>query len=475
MRQRMARHTPHKPFALLCVEPLEDRCLLSGFTSLPSAHPPTPSESGPALLAHRHPGGAGKDSPTPGHQPKGAAAGLVQDEGAQAATWASSASRVGAAHEAPGHHRTAHLADPDRNHETKQTEHHPASHHHTSSPRADHAGQAHGNGGHKADQSDDLHSAPVGHKHTTVENNHSGRGADGSNQDDDSLADLPRDSGGDLTETDNAAEARTTAASHRGSAAGLTVAVHDLLAQASVAYWSQLGPFESAGASAQEGPFQILRELHDARAERSDSPGAEPAREAAAAELAAVAFAGQAGPAAAVPHGATVDADRQAAAFKLMFLAPANTRPGAWRWGASGDWLNFAALGDEGAPQPRAYRPAVAAPPADPTGNATEAPDALPQGAGLAAGFLPADTAALEQAVRRFLDGLNTLHDLTRALTENTWVRWAVIAAVAALAAEVGRRSVLQRSSRQSASAEEDESATVSWLAGSYPFRPEDD
>src|SRR5262245_41322332 len=133
MRQRMARHTPHKPFALLCVEPLEDRCLLSGFTSLLGAHPPTPSEHGPALFAHLHAGGAGKDSSTPGHPPKGAAAGLVQAEGAQAANWASSASRVDAAHDAPGHNRTDHLADPGRKDETKQTEHHPGSNHHTSS------------------------------------------------------------------------------------------------------------------------------------------------------------------------------------------------------------------------------------------------------------------------------------------------------------------------------------------------------
>jgi hypothetical protein len=464
MRQRMARHTPHKPFALLCVEALEDRCLLSGFTSLLGAQPPTPSENGPALLAHPHPGGAGKDSPTPGQQPEGSAAAVVQDGGA------SSASRVDAAQDAPGHNRTDHLTHPDRKDETKQTEHHPASDHHTSSPRADNAGQAHGNGGHKADPSGEVHSASVGHKHTTVENDHSGKRSDGSKQDDDSLAELPRDGGGDLTETDNAAEERTTAASHRGSAGtGLTVAVHDLLGQASASYWAQLGPVESAGETAGEGPFQILRELHEARAERSDSAIAVPAREAAAEESAAVAVAGQAG-AAAVPHGAMIDADRQAAAFKLMFLAPANTRPGAWRWGASADWLSFAAVGDEDAPQFRVIPPAVASRPADPTGNMAEAA-ALPQGAGLAAGFLPADTAALEQAVRRFLDGLNTL--VTRTLTENTWVRWAVIAAVAVLAAVVGCRRV-QRSSRHSASAEEDESATVSWLAGSYPFRPED-
>jgi hypothetical protein len=226
------------------------------------------------------------------------------------------------------------------------------------------------------------------------------------------------------------------------------------------------------GEASAEGSSRNTREPHDGRAEHNDPAVAVPARAAAAEESVSVAFAGQAAATAAVPPGAKADADRQATAFNPLFLAPASARPGAWLWGASADWLGLITVGDVAVPQGGANRPAAAFLPADEAGDVAAA--ALPEGGGLAAGFLPADTTALEQAVRRFLGGLDAVgRELTRVLAENAWTRWAAIVAVTALAAELGRRHV-QGSSRQGASVEEDESATRSWLAGSYPFRPED-
>jgi hypothetical protein len=239
-----------------------------------------------------------------------------------------------------------------------------------------------------------------------------------------------------------------------------------LLAQA-----PQHGPPEDAGEVADEGLLQILHELHDVRAEHLDAAVAVAAHEAAAEVPVAVALAGQPG-AAAVPPRVAADADRQVAALNPLFLAPTTMRPDGWRWGASVDWLGTVAAGDADTPRDEAVLPAVAVLPAE---RAREAPEAaLAEGTGLAAGFLPADTAALEQAVRRFLAGLDTVgRELTRVLSENAWARWVVIAAVAALAAEAARRRA-RRAAHHGATAEEHESATLSWLAGSYPFRPED-
>jgi hypothetical protein len=247
-------------------------------------------------------------------------------------------------------------------------------------------------------------------------------------------------------------------------------AFHDLLAQAPTLA-VKMGPLEDSLAIEDEGPLQIVHELHDVRAEHLDLAVAVPAREATVGGPVAVAFAGQPGAAAVAPAGATIDADRQATALNLLLLAPPGTRPGGWRWGASADWLGAVAA-DVDMPPGEAVRPAVVVLPAEQTGEATEG--ALAEDAGLAAGSLPADTTALAQAVRRFLAGLDVVgRELTRALSQNAGARWVVIAVAAVLAAEAVRRRT-RRAARRGAAAEEDESATLSWLAGSYPFRPED-
>jgi hypothetical protein len=461
------------------MEQLEDRQLPSGLTSPLSAHPPTPSGNGPALLAHPQPDGAAKHSQAPIHPPQDLTiAGPIQDGGGSRA---SSPHRVDAGHDAQGPNQTDSLADPAPKDETKPPEHHPASDHHPSSPPAADAGQAHRDGGHKAGESGEPHAVPASHGHTTTEDDGSGRVSGASDRDSDSRADRSADTSERRAGTDLPAEETTTAehAAHAASLRGsvgtaLTVAVHSLLAQASPARSSQVGPVVGPEETPAEGPFQVVREEHDAQGDHTDPAIAVPAREAAAAEAFALAFAAQTGTSAALTPGGAVNVDRQAAGLNLMFLVPESARPGAWLWGASTDWLGFAVVGDEDAPQVEAIRPAVAARPSNQPGATAEATNALPEGAGLAAGFLPADTTALEQAVRRFLSGLDTLgREVTRVLTENTWARWVVITAVIILAAVLGRRRI-QRSSRQGAAAEEHESATLSWLAGSYPFRPED-
>jgi hypothetical protein len=96
----------------------------------------------------------------------------------------------------------------------------------------------------------------------------------------------------------------------------------------------------------------------------------------------------------------------------------------------------------------------------------------LPEGAGLAAVFFPANTAVLEQAVRRLLGELGAAgRELTHMLAGNPWARWAVLVAATALTAEWGRRRI-QHSAREDA--EEEETATLGWPANSYPFRSED-
>jgi hypothetical protein len=97
------------------------------------------------------------------------------------------------------------------------------------------------------------------------------------------------------------------------------------------------------------------------------------------------------------------------------------------------------------------------------------APAPAPVGAGLAAGALAADTTALERAVRDFLGGLDAAgRELTRVLGENSWARWAVATALAAAAAEVGRRR-LRPGARHDGGAC-DEGSALSRLSGSFLF-----
>jgi hypothetical protein len=199
------------------------------------------------------------------------------------------------------------------------------------------------------------------------------------------------------------------------------------------------------------------------KAARSDSPAAAPAREEGGPET-LLAFVGQTRDAS-LRQATPVDPDERAAALLLPLLA----EPGAGR----GDWWGWISagyerpVGDGGEPSLIEFRAMTAeSPPAE---RAGELPAVAAAGAGLAAGSLPGDAAALGQAVREFLNGLDAAgRELTRVLGENSWVRWALAAALAAVLAEAGRRRLQRGTWHGAASGAEDKA--LSWLSGSCPL-----
>jgi hypothetical protein len=470
MRQQQTHPIPRKRCSPLCVEPLEDRRLLSGLTSPLDAPLPTPAGNGPALLALLPPSDAGNDSQTPVPPSEGLAAAVVAvteavtAEVAQGASTALSAVRVNAAHDAAGlglPDLLASLGLSQRSQDDLPSDPQPAF-----AP-----GSAPGNPNAEGGQTaGDPNSAPPREGSLTDHGNNGG-GSGVSDLLGNLLGSLQFESRGGLTRTD-ASAGETAAVVPTAQAVGPK-------ASAATAFGAVLRDLvaEAPGLHGPPAPLPVdlldeywLRESREARDERMQSPLAAPAREEAPADPVTVALVRQHHNTALPRADTPVDADRQAPALTPLFLAPAGPRAGCWLWGASPDGPDRAAAENLAlaaqAALPRAPLQA------EQEGKAVEAVFALQEGAELAAAFLPADTTALEQAVRRFLGGLGTVgRELTRVLSESLWARWAVIAAGSALAAEAARRR-LQRASRHSA-AEEEANATLSWLAGSYPFRPE--
>jgi hypothetical protein len=215
----------------------------------------------------------------------------------------------------------------------------------------------------------------------------------------------------------------------------------------------------------------LWRELREARNARTESPHAVHAREEDAPN-AAVPGLGRHHHTIAPHPGAVTDPEWQGAPLTPTSLVPAAAPGRSWLWGVSPDWAGDVPVGAP-ASQDEAAPPEVGPPPPELHRDATDAGVIPPEGAGLAAVFLPENMAVLEQAVRRFLGDLGAAgRDLTRVLSDSVWAHWAVIGAAAALTAELGRRRV-QRASR-SGGAEEDEAATLSWPASTCPFRPDD-
>ncbi len=210
----------------------------------------------------------------------------------------------------------------------------------------------------------------------------------------------------------------------------------------------------------------LWRDLRGARYEQAGSPQAVPAREGDAASPAAASLAPQYQTVMPRPD-AVAEPERAGAAFTTLLLVPAGARGDAWLSGVPAD-----GAGDMPAEPGETARLVVHPLPAS-QAAAAEAGATLPEAAWLAAGFLSLNTAALEQAVARFLDGLGAAgRDLTRDLAGNPLARWAAVVAATALAAEWGRRRVRRESA--CGDAEDEQTATFNSPPGSSPFRPGD-
>jgi hypothetical protein len=215
----------------------------------------------------------------------------------------------------------------------------------------------------------------------------------------------------------------------------------------------------------------VWHELQEARSEQTDALLAVPAREGEPPSSAVITLAWQQHSILSNPN-VTLYLDRQGTGLTPMFLAFAVPRGGSWPWGGSAHW-GIAEPAVAPAPRAEVARPAVSPLPPEPDADAAGAGVLLPDDAGLAAGFLPANTAVLEQALRQFLSELGDAgRGLTQTLSDHPWVRWAVLAAATALTAELGRRRV-RRAARRGA-AEEEETATFCWPASCCPFRSAD-
>jgi hypothetical protein len=225
--------------------------------------------------------------------------------------------------------------------------------------------------------------------------------------------------------------------------------------------------FAKAPADSPQG--SPAHDQHAAQGDRTESPLAAPAHEEAPA-LAANAAVVQVKTASLVRPEA--GADRPAGILNALFLAVNEGHGDFGSWDSSLAVWDLAAA-QEAESQGATIRVAAGAPTVRQAVSVSEVAF-LPQASALAAGFLAADADALEEAVREFLNGLDTAgRELTRVLADNGWARWAVVATLTALAAEAGRRRLRERARRGGAAAEE-EAVTLSWLSGSYPFRTED-
>jgi hypothetical protein len=426
------------------VEPLENRHLLSGLSSQLDILPSLPAGYGSAVLALRLPSGAGRASQDPVHRAEALASALV------------TAAEAGAPDLAPFVNAAASAVQAFASHVVI--------------PKM---GSALGGAAAEGGQPGGPLSTPPDQRAATdppKEGNLSGV----------SLffgtvwSHLPPAEQSRLLETGQAVDlapllevsASPTAAPKEPARAAITTAVREFVGYLSGPHGPPLPP-DPLGILGKE----LWRELHEVRNELALTSLAVPVREGDPPNSALLASTRP-------HHGflpfptAAVDPERQGAVSTPQLLAPALSRGGSWLWGLSADGVVADPAGDPATQGEMAW-PLVSPSSSDPQIGAADAEVNLPEDAGLAAGFVPVNTAALAQAVQRFLGELGAAgRELTHLLSENPWARWAVIVSASALTAELGRRRV--RRAARHRSDEEEEAATLSWPANSYPFHLED-
>ena len=471
MRTRTVRHLSRIPVLRLCLEFLEDRRLLSRMAVLPDVHLSRPSEDLPSVVGPMQPSGPDGHArtfvqPAHAHAPAESGEGAGAQHQASARPTHANATKAVAGksddnkHSAPAANTTDRNEQNDTSDETKHAESNtPSTQYHTAAASEDDAGRGSSRQERPTDEEDSGRPAGVA---TAYDRPRAERSFDGSDQ---------------ATQTDRPAKEATAArapAVHTVATTGQVETGYTTAQRASFARPS--APRTSAAVlekALADGPQDNQsHDQHAARSERVESPAVAPAREGTP-ELDATAVAAQASSPSLTRREAEAEADRQAGILKTTFLA-SGTGEDLGLWGLSVATAEHGE-GEDAEPRGAAIHFAAGVRGAHQVDNLAGAAPVSPDGTALAAGALSADTSALEEAVRQFLNGLHTVgRELTRVLTDNGWARWAVIATLTALAAESGRRRLQERARRGAATEEEEEGVTLSWLSGSYPFRPDE-
>jgi hypothetical protein len=435
MRQRATPRFQRKPVSRLHLEALEDRRLLSRLAPLPEVHPPDAHAYGPALVAVNRESGDALDGK--GHHTPPAANG---------STWAAVADLAWLTDVRLGHSKSSsHGASHDGEDGPGKFggRHAPALSVTLLNAEADGAaGHAHahrlGNGGKRSDRTVDPDSAEESHAAPAQDK---------------------------LEKEEKVSHSTSDAAADQVGPVLVSSPAHQPHSEAEALLNLPEG---------REFARAVVRAMREATREEAGhgdethSDQADPAIIVLAQPAAALQTADPAGQFTAAKQPSTavvVNPEQPGESLYLPFAVPAGVLGDSLAlvgWRARQEALAAAAAAGE-APT---GRPVVGGEGPVP---AADAGWPLPRDAGLATGALATDTALLHEAIRRFLGDLDTAgRELTRVLTENSWVSWVVVAGLAAVAAEAARRR-LARPARTGRAGERDE-PHLSGLSGSYPF-----